>query len=65
MHLFNHCYSAKTISTNIKYASAFVALFIQQTKCMLRIILSYVACLAVPYYLTLSHKQRSFKKKSY
>jgi len=44
----NHCYRGKAIS--IRYSECVsVALFSQHAKCMLRIMLSFVACLAVPY----------------
>jgi hypothetical protein len=42
--------STKAISTNIKCSAASVALVIQQAECMLSVILSYVACLAVPFF---------------
>jgi hypothetical protein len=50
----NHCYRGKVMS--IAYSERVsVALFVQYAKRLRRIILPSVACLAVPYFSTLSH----------
>ena len=58
----NNFSRGKVISfTYFDYVS--VALIIQQEKRMRRIILSSVACPAVQYYYTLSHKRQDFREK--
>jgi hypothetical protein len=57
----NHCCCGK--ATSIAYSECVsVALVTQHTKSMCHMILSSVACLDLPYFSTLSHKQHIFRK---
>ena len=58
----NNCCRVKAVS--IMYSECVsVALVSQQTKRMRLIILSFMACLYLPYFYTLSHKRHDLLKK--
>jgi hypothetical protein len=52
----NHCGRGKAMSITHSECLS-VALFNKHAKSMRRTILSFLACLTVPYFLTLSHKR--------
>jgi hypothetical protein len=61
----NHCCRGKAIIRLLhKYSDCvFVALVIQHAESMRRILLSSVACPALPYFFTLPQKTLDFRKK--
>jgi hypothetical protein len=63
VHSCNHCCRVKAISITY-YECVFVAVGIQHAMSMHRIILPSVACPAVQYFCTLSHKQHNYRKKN-
>jgi hypothetical protein len=61
-HLHNYCCRAQARGiTNSECVS--IALVIQYAKCVCRIILSSVTCLAVPHFSISSHKRYDFRKQ--
>ena len=56
------CVCAHTSMHACAWVRVHVALLIQHTTCMLHIVTSFLAPLAAPYFLTLSHKRHDFRK---
>ena len=60
--LCEHCCSGKAVSITY-YECVFLALGSQHAMRVRRIIFSYVACMLLPYFPTLSHKRHDFLKR--
>jgi len=60
-HSCNQCSSRKAVSTTDSEC-VFVTLVIQHAQSNNHTILPSVGCLAIPYFSTLSHKQREFQE---
>jgi hypothetical protein len=60
-----HCCLGKTINVTYSVCVCILALVMQHANRMHRIILSSVACPAVPYFSTLSRKLNDFRQKRY
>ena len=59
----NNCCLGKAMSITFS-GCIFVALFIQRTKCVRRVVLSSLTCLIVSYFSTSFHKFHDFRKKT-
>jgi len=61
-HSSNHCYRGRAISITYSECvfATLVILYAQRTR---RIMFSFVTCLALPYFSTLSHKWHDFREK--
>jgi len=61
-HSHNHCCCGKAVSVTYSVCVS-GALVIQHTRSMPYIIFSTVACLAIPYFFTLSRQRNKFGRK--